>query len=422
MHRPLAVLSTLAFASTASASPSIQDALGQEQLQLDERRSVFDDSSDLPYVRYAAFSQISVGGRDGGDIGVGAAGAVSGLGCDALAADVQGRLRPGGDSERASGVGRYSICLSKIGLTAYFDGTRSMGLAPGLGAKRSLWNRRYQSTYDSMGIAFGEIWKEGSPSRHTFTPVRVGHGTTKQEDGLEIRTTKELDLDLALYRYRHTGGLSIEAVTLAVEAMKAGTDNRGAVASAFMPVRVRYEAPDYYVGASVGWGMAGGQVSASGTTEIDGEEVSSWSETIDSEGLPAMTRFAGSLELGFARDRVSVETALSSGFYPTFDGNLARESRVSGSLAYTFGHSRRNQLTLSPFATRTQTWTRQQEMRQDLAAGTTLQLGRQLSNEVRIDAVGAVGVSPYSQLVGDRLPAGSFGGQFVIALSSRLAR
>lgn len=392
------------------------------QLELEPRRDFLDDTSVDPYYRYAGFAQVTGGGSSGGDVGVGAAGAVTGLGCDVVAGTLQGRVRPLADQQHATGEATYSICLSKVLLTTYFEGSRSAGVAPSIAARRSLWSRRYAEAYDRVGIGFGEIWKEGSPTRHTIFVMAFGHGTTTQTDGGETRTIKQLDLDFAVYRFRHLQGLTVDAIVLTSDAMKAGSDNRGGIATAFLPVRVRYETPEYFVAAHAGWGMTGGQITASGSTEVDGQVVSSWSETIDSEGLPQITRVIGGVEGGVRRDRMTASAGLARAFYPTFDGNIARESRLSGELTYAPGRMRRTKLALSPFATRTRTWTREAGSTRDVAAGASLQVGRELSKQLRVDAIGEAGVSPYAKLDGERLPSSSFGGQLLVAVSGKVAR
>jgi hypothetical protein len=412
----------LGLAGSAHAAPSPEQALGELQLQLEPRHVLFDESSTDPYYRFAFFAQVTGGGHSGGDVGVGAAAAVSGLGCDFAAATMHGRFRPFADDQHGSAEATYSICLSKVLLTTYFEGRRAEAIAPAMDARRSLWSRRYVTIHDRMGIGFGEVWSPGSRSRHTIFSMALGHGTTTQADGLETRTIKQLDLDFAMYRYRHLGGLSFDALVFTNEAMKSGTDDRGGVATAFIPVRVRYETPAYYIAAQAGWGMTGGAVTASGSTEVDGEVVSSWTETIDSEGLPQITRLIGAVEAGMRRDRMTANANLGRAFYPTFDGNIARESRLSGVVTYTPGKTRRTRLALAPFVTRTRTWTRDAGSARELAAGASLQLGRELSKQLRVDAIGEAGISPYMRLDGERLPSSALGGQVVVALSGRVAQ
>ena len=111
-------------------------------------------------------------------------------------------------------------------------------LEPALDARRSLWAQRYDDAYDRVEIGFGEFWGN-QQRRHMIFMMALGHGVTTQDD----RTVKTLDLDFALYRYRRLGhaAFSIDAIVLTSEALKAGTDNKGGVAGAFMPVRLRYE-------------------------------------------------------------------------------------------------------------------------------------------------------------------------------------
>jgi hypothetical protein len=418
MHRCAACSIVLLLARSASAAPA-ELALGDVQLELEPRHDFLADGEDGvvspdPYYRFAGFAQLTGGGHGGGDVGVGASGAIAGLGCDFLHGSAQGRLRF--DSTYA-GEASYSLCLSRVLLTTVFDGRRGVGIEPALDARRSLWARHYDENYDRVEIGFGEVWWN-EKHRHTIFMMALGHGVMVQDD----RTVKTLDLDFALYRFRRVTDwtLTVDTIVFTNEALKAGTDNKGGVASAFMPVRLRYETPDRYITAQAGWGFSGGYVTASSSTEVNGETTSSWTETIDSSGLPQMTILVGDIEAGIKRDRVQWSTKLARTFYPTFDGNIAREARVAGMVSYTPGRTRRTKLTLSPFAARTRTWTREDGTSHDLSAGASLYVGRQLTRELRVDAIGQAGVSPYARLDGERLPSSTLGGQVLVALSARV--
>jgi hypothetical protein len=413
MHGRVACL--LLIASSASAAPA-ELALGDIQLELEPRHDFLaDETSTDPYVRFAGFGQLTGGGHGGGDFGVGASGAIAGLGCDFASGNAQGRLR---FDATYAGEANYSLCLSRVLLTTVFSGRRAVGIEPALDARRSLWARRYDETYDRVEIGFGEVWWNDK-HRHTFAMVALGHGVTEQDD----RTVKALDIDFALYRYRRVTDwtLTVDAIVFTNQALKAGTDNKGGVASAFMPARLRYETPDRYVTAQAGWGLAGGHVTASSTTEVNGEVTNMWTETIDSTGLPQMVTFVGDIEAGMTRDRMQWSTKLARTFYPTFDGNIAREARLAGMVSYTPGRTRRTKLSLAPFAARTRTWTRDAGSSQDLSAGASLYVGRELTSKLRIDAIGQAGVSPYARLDGERLPASTLGGQVLVALSARVS-
>ncbi len=120
------------------------------------------------------------------------------------------------------------------------------------------------------------------------------------------------------------------------------------------------------------------------------------------------------------RDRLQWSTRLARTFYPTFDGNIAREARLAGMVAYSPGRTGRTKLSLSPFAARTRTWTRDAGTSDELSAGASLYFGRQLTTQLRVDAIGQAGVSPYARLDGERLPASALGGQVLVALSARV--
>ena len=399
-------------ASPAGAAPA-ELALGDLQLELEPRHDFLDEQSADPYFRFAGFAQLTGGGQGGGDVGAGASAALAGLGCDVLAGSAQGRLRF--DATYAGEV-RYGACLSRVLITAAFDGHRGVGLEPALDARRSLWAQPYDDTYDRAEIAFGEWWGN-ERHRHTIFKMALGHGTTHHGD----RTVKTIDLDFALYRYRRVvdSTLTVDAIVLTDQALKAGADNKGGIATAFMPVRLRYETPALYIAASAGWGFSGGKVTASSETKVNGETTSSWTETFDSTGLPQMTILVGDVEAGIHRDRLRASTRIARSFYPTFDGNIAREARIAGEVSYSPGRTRRTKLSLSPFAARTKTWTREDGTSRDISAGASLYVGRQLTRELRVDAVGQAGVSPYARLA-EGLPASTLGGQLLVALSARV--
>lgn len=411
-------LAVLLLATSANAAPA-ELALGELQLELAPRHDFLADVDDGvgpspdPYYRYAAFAQLTGGGHGGGDLGAGAAGAVAGVGCDVVAGSAQGRLRF--DSSYAGEVS-YGVCLSRVLLTLAWSGRRGIGIQPALDARRSLWAQHYDEKYDKVELAFGEAWREPN-RRHAIFVTAIGRGETQQGD----RTVTTLDFDFSLYRYRRLeqSTLTIEALVIHDEGLKAGTDDRGGVSTSFFPARVRYETPDRYVAAQAGIGFSGGKTMTSVSTNVNGEPVSGWTETIDSSGLPQMAIFVGDVEAGMKRDRLQWSTRLARSFYPTFDGNVAREARLAGMVSYSPGRTRRTTLTLSPFAARTRTWTREAGTSKDLSAGASLYFGRQLTRELRLDAIGQAGVSPYARLDGG-LAENTLGGQVLVALSGRL--
>src|SRR5688500_3032945 len=112
-------LGLLLLASSAHAAPA-ELALAELQLELAPRHDfVNHDTTTDPYYRYAAFAQLSGGGSGGGDIAVGAAGAVAGLNCDLVHATAQGRLR---FDATYAGEATYSVCLLRAFITAEFSG------------------------------------------------------------------------------------------------------------------------------------------------------------------------------------------------------------------------------------------------------------------------------------------------------------
>jgi hypothetical protein len=410
------------FAHAAHAAPA-ELALGDAQLQLEPRRSIFDDdatAASLPWARFAGFAQLTGGGRSGGDLGVGAAAAVAGIGCDLVSVTAHARLRPLAEGGEPLGAVTYSLCPIAALFTIQFHGRRATGVVPALDARRSLWNRAYSEVYDRVTISVGPYWKrDGSPFHSTFV-MAIGHGTTTQTDRIDTQVTRTIDVDFAMYRYRRPNGLGIDALVLAVDALKVGVDDRGGVASDFAPIRVSWDGP-IYAHAQVGWGTTGGQITANTSTTVDGEQVSSWTDTINSDGLPDITQVVGEVEAGIRLDRVAAGARIARSFFPTFDGNVARESRVAGTVTWTAGQSRRTSITLAPFAARTRTWSREAPSTRDLSAGAQLQLSRELTRKLRIDAIGEAGLSPYARGESERLPTGNYGGQLIVALSGRVS-
>ncbi|HSD91361.1 MAG TPA: hypothetical protein VLB44_27745 [Kofleriaceae bacterium] len=405
----------LGFATSAAAAPA-EDQLDTMQLALQPTGSLhayLDDQPTDPLVRGIAFAQVAAGGAGGGGLGGGGAVAVAGIGCDAVDLSVHGRARPFADSEQLGGEARYGLCLSNIGLTLSFDGSRGRALAPGLDARRSLWSRRYEAVYDRMTMGFGEVYG------HTIFLVSLGHGTTTQTDGVAMRTIKTIDFDFVGYRYRRPG-LTVETLVWTGSSLKAGDNNLGGVTNAFLPARVHVERADTFVDAEAGWASSAGVVTASGSTEVNGKTTSSWTETIDSAGLPDMVVAVGKVEGGIRRDRTTASAGIARSLYPTFDGNLAREARISAAVSYEVDP--RTKVTLSPFAARTHTWTRDAGDSRDLSAGAQLFVGRELNKQLRVDAIGEAGVSPYTHLDRDGVATSSLGGQVMVALTHRVPR
>lgn len=410
--------------SLAHASP--EEVLGEQQLVLQPWRDVLDEGDEAAtkkWVRFAGFAQLTGGGRAYGDAGAGAAVGLGGAGCELAHASVHGRFRPLSTQSEVFGKATYSVCPIGYGFTLKFDGHRATGTVPSLDARRSLWNRAYTDAYDSVTIAVGPLDRASGGPLHSIIPFTIGHGEMKQSDGFETRTTVTLDLDLAAYRVDIRDGdetFALDALALTVDALKAGDDNRGGVASAFLPVRLRLGGGPFYANAQGGWGMTGGQFTSSSKTEVDGETVSEWSETIDSAGLPDITTWVGELEAGVRFDRLHVGAKGSRWFFPTFDGNIARESRIAGNVTWSAGRTKRTTLSLSPFAARTRTWERMAGSTREIAAGASLHVGREINEKLRVDAIGEAGVSPYARAETERLEGGYFGGQVMVAISGRV--
>jgi hypothetical protein len=209
---------------------------------------------------------------------------------------------------------------------------------------------------------------------------------------------------------------------LDADATKEDGGTSGGVTTAFDPLRAAIETGGWFASARAGWGMSGGQASVSSTTEVDGEVVDMWEETIDGEGLPKLTLGVGELEVGARRDRWEARASVERSLFPTFDGNLALEERASGSVAYAFGRRRATRVKLSPFAARTWTWTRDAGSSYEESVGASVHAGHALREQLRIDAIGEAGVTPYARLDGVRDPEARLGGRVLVALSAFVSR
>lgn len=421
--RPVLVLVVTAALGSGTAAASPELALGAAQLELAPRRDLMSEDpaeKDLPYYRTAMFAQVAVGEAAGLDVGVGAAGAVSGLGCDIVNISAQGRVKP--LDERVSGAAGWALCLSQIGLTFAMSGYEEHDVSPSLDGHRSLWRRRYNASYQGVTVGGGEIPRGDERHRDSFVMITLGRTVTTQRDEALQRTTTQLDLDVAVYRYHFAGrtaDLSVDVLGFGGNGIKAGDDDRGGVTARFEPVRVRVDAGSWFGSARAGWGQTGGQISASSTTEVDGQVVDHWEETIDGAGLPTVSAAVGEVTLGVRTDALTASVAASRLLYPTFDGDIALEDRASARFDGALG---RTGYVLVPFATRTRSWTRTHGAIDERSLGASLTVGRPLTELVRVDVLGSFGLTPYASLVGGRVPVPVLGGDVMLTLTARHAR
>lgn len=409
-------------AATAQPPAPPELALGDAQLVLGARRRLLDRESQEPYYRVAGFAQLTAGGSARGDLGAGVAGAVGGLGCDAIAGAAQGRLRPLAE-ERLVGEATWSVCLARIGLTAVLDGRDGIGLAPAIDARRSLWSRRYDERYRRATIGLGEAWLPGSPHRYSVFVLAIGHRGTAQRDGVERRNVVELDLEFAMVRYRHVTErheLAIDGLVVTSDSIKAGDSSKGGVTYAVLPGRVRFVTPTSYVAVQAGIGVTGGKDRASSMTTVNGEVVDAWDDEIDGDGLPSFATPVGSVTAGIVRCCLDASLSASRAFYPTFEGNVALENRLAGALTWP-EHRGAPSVTVAPFVAQTRTWTRDAGSASNLGFGTSLRAGYRLGDGLRLDAIGEAGMTPYTRLDGSRL-ADRLGGQLAVALSGQIQR
>ena len=415
---PLGILALLA--GVADAQPA-DLAVGAAQLDLAPRRDLLSDEATGPYWHGAAFAQVTAGTASGPDVGVGAAAAVSGVGCDIVSGAVQGRLRPL-TAQRAVGSAQWGFCLSRVGLTFEITGTHEFAVAPALDGRRSLWRRRYDGNTERMTVGGGEFWEGASPHRHAMLMMTVGHGVVTQHDDAGEGRSTQLEIDLSTYWYHYAGRATdakVEVLVIEGAGLKVGDDDRGGTAITFMPVRARLDRDGWYAAAHGGWAFTGGKITASSQTTVDGEVVDEWSENIDGAGLPVLQRAVGAVSLGVRTGELWTSATVARSVFPTFDGNVAAEDRVSARFDGTLGAAT---FALAPFATRTRTWTRDAGSYVDQAIGVSASLGRPLSDVVRADVYGEFGLSPYARLDGARAPRATVGGQVLVALTARVAR
>jgi hypothetical protein len=420
MTRLLIVAALAGLTATAVAQPA-ELALGAAQLDLAPRRDLLSEEATGPYWRGAAFAQLAAGTASPVDVGVGAAAALSGIGCDLISGAVQGRLRPQ-VAERAVGSAQWSLCLSRVGLTLAFSGAHEVAVAPALDGRRSLWRRRYDGSTERLTVGGGELWRRDSRHRHSFMMITLGHSVVQQRDDDGDGRSAQLEFGMSTYAYRFAGRTTDAKLELGVvegAGLKVGADDRGGTAFTVAPVRLRIDRDGWSVAAHGGWGFTGGKLTASSETKVNGEVVDQWSETIDGAGLPVLTIPVGAVTASIATESLSLRAEAARTVFPTFDGNVAAEDRVAAGVD---GVSGRASFSLAPFATRTRTWTRDAGRSVDHAVGLSASLGTSLTEHLRADAYGEFGRSPYVRLDGDRAPRAAIGGQVVVALTARAAR
>jgi hypothetical protein len=398
-------------AAPSFSGPPPELALGAAQLALPPLEDVMHDDDARPVAAAVAYGQL-VAGSTGVGLGGGAAAAIAGASCDLASGSVQGLLHTD-DAAPVVGVARADLCLD-LGVFVRYHGERAAGLAPAIDARRSLWNRPYDARYDRVEMGVGPLSFDGV-NRYSIFHVAFGHGEIDQVDQGTSRRIVDLDLDLAMVTYEHGSTVRVDALAIANDAIKAGDSDLGAVTTELDPVRASVDTGGWFASARGGWGWAGGETTQSGSTMVDGKTTSSYSETVDSSGLPQFSTPVGAATVGGRSGRLTASATVSHDLYPTFDGNVAVESRASTTGALAFG---KTMLAVSPFVARTRTWVRDGGEQRTLAAGAQLQVGRALPHELRVDALAVAGRTPYARLGGGREPDGALGGQVMVALSA----
>ena len=371
----LLVLAVLARLTASAVAQPADLALGAAQLDLAPRRDLLADEATGPYWRGAAFAQVAAGTASPVDLGVGAAAAVSGIGCDLVSGTVQGRLRPRA-AERAVGSAQWSLCLSRVGLTLEFSGAHELAVAPALDGRRSLWRRRYDGSTERITVGGGELWRADSRHRHAFMMITLGHSVVRQRDDAGEGRSAQLEVGMATYGYHYAGRTTDARLDLGViegAGLKVGADDRGGTAMLVAPARLRIDRDGWSVAAHGGWAFTGGKLTASSETTVNGEVVDQWTETIDGAGLPVLTIPVGAVTASVATESLAVSAEASRSVFPTFDGNVAAEARVAARLDGAAGRAR---FSLAPFATQTRTWTRDAGRFVDHAVGLSASLAR----------------------------------------------
>ncbi|HEY4060004.1 MAG TPA: hypothetical protein VGM39_25490 [Kofleriaceae bacterium] len=406
------LLSGVAYADTA------EQVLARSQLQLDAVRDPFDESDHTtPYVRAAGYASLLGGNQRDSGLSAGAAVAATGAGCNSVDASALVRLQPLNDQPVEASVD-WHICVLRAVLTLEFGGTRRVGIAPAIDARTSLWARRYNETYNDVTMGVGDIPSDDAGhNRHAVFQFTFGHGTTEQQDGDDARRTVPLDGSLVAYRFRHLTEhpVSIEALVIDFNALKAGDSDLGAVTVTISPLNASFDHDGIFGALRFGWTTSGGTAVASGSTEVNGETTSSWSEAIDGTGLADLTRFVGEATLGGRDGGWEYSGTASRALFPTFDGDLGFDERVTGRLGYARG---KTSLTFSPFLAHSQIWRRDAGTQESTSYGATASVGHELTPVLRFDAIGQLAKSPYARLDGDREPTDSLGGQVLVALSA----
>ncbi|CAN5901102.1 hypothetical protein BH11MYX2_BH11MYX2_29620 [soil metagenome] len=411
-------LALVLLSATASAdTPEL--ALGETQLTLAPVRDVTSgDDHTTPYVHTAGYVQLAEGNASGPGISSGASFALSGANYELVHASAQANLTPRAD-QQAEARASWNLCVFRAYLTLEFSGHRDVAIAPSIDARASLWRRRYDETYNSVTVGGGELGD--SVDRHSFLLLTIGHGTTAQTDAADTRDIVDLEFTAIGYRFRYVSDVPV-IVDVAVyqsNGTTADTTDLGAVTSSFEPLHVTFDAGSVFGNLRAGWGYSGGWIHQQGETQVNGQTTSSYDETIDNAGLPELSRSIGELTLGARFRGCEASGTASRALFPTFDGDLAYDERISGRLGFTHG---KTALSLSSFAAQSQTWKRDALTTRTPSVGAGMAVSRSLTSLLRLDAIGQVARSPYARLDGDREPTSTLGGQVLLALSAHVQR
>ncbi|HEY4244156.1 MAG TPA: hypothetical protein VGM88_30295 [Kofleriaceae bacterium] len=405
---------------TLDLGPPLDLALGAQQLEL-PHVAVFPGERDAIAAVATAFASVGAGTR-GLDLGAGAAARVAGAGCPILDASIEGHLRTEAD-DRAIGSAKADVCLLEAGFLIRGRVLATSGI-PSFDAHESLWRRPYRGTFSMFEMGIGGWNPDQSPVKAKYEAMVLdfGHGLVTQSDGTETRGIVEIDGSATLFRYRRlVPRQQIEASLLVLEdeGLRSDQTTLGGTALRVYPVRATVDFGRWYAGAAAGVLESGLTDTESSSVEENGKTVSSWSTTIDGRGLPQFSKPGGFVLGGLRGDRFDASAKAERTLYPTFDGGVALDARVSGDVSLALGPHRGLGVEIAPFVAQTTTWTRDAPARTDVTAGARVQVGHHLWRELRIDAIGEAGRSPYARLDGDRTPTPATGAQAIVAISAK---
>ena len=402
-------------AAVAHADPDLD--VTRAELQLPALRDpTGPEDPEAPWLAGVGYAALIASSRGVG-AAVGAHVAMTGFRCNLVDASAQAVV---GSSHAALDTS-YRVCLLGAPIVLVVGGTKGAGLEPAIDARRSLWRSRYDvsSQHTELGLGnLGPRSKGGTETRHSVFMMAMDRTVTTQTAGADSQRTLELDFDFSLYRLSRVAPdstLQLDALVLDSTAVAAGATELGGVALSVFPVALSASTPHWFGSARAGTGHLGGTTTQSTSTEVNGQVVSSTSDTIDGSGLPTVAAAVGDATLGLRRGSLTASLTVARSVFATFDGNQALDARASGTLSYVHG---KTTVTVAPFIARTRTWTRTPAVLDERSLGATLHVQREMTHHLGLAAFGQVGRTPYARLDDTRDQHAVTGGSVVVALSA----